>query len=79
MASFHHVNFGFTDIYTFGSNLISITTIDAGLINVPATPTPTLTPTTAPTNTPTTTPETTNTPTGTIVLTPQVYLPLSRH
>ena len=35
---------GFTDIYTFASNLISITTIDAGLI-VFRTPTPTRTPT----------------------------------
>ena len=35
---------GFTDIYTFGSNLISITSIDAGLI-VFRTPTPTRTPT----------------------------------
>ena len=26
---------GFTDVYTFGSNLISITSIDAGLIDVP--------------------------------------------
>jgi hypothetical protein len=51
---------GFTDIYTFGSNLISITTIDAGLINVPPTPiitnTPTRTPTASPTNTATTDP-----------------------
>ncbi|MHB8134725.1 MAG: SdrD B-like domain-containing protein [Anaerolineaceae bacterium] len=37
-------NLGFTDIYTFGSNLISITTIDAGII-VFRTPTPTRTPT----------------------------------
>ena len=37
-------SFGFTDIYTFASNLISITTIDAGLI-VFRTPTPTRTPT----------------------------------
>ncbi len=35
---------GFTDVYTFASNLISITTIDAGLI-VFRTPTPTRTPT----------------------------------
>lgn len=38
-------NFGFTDVYTFGSNLISITTIDAGLLNVQPTATPTRTPT----------------------------------
>lgn len=37
-------NGGFTDIYTFGSNLISITTIDAGVIKF-RTPTPTRTPT----------------------------------
>ena len=37
-------SFGFTDIYNFGSNLISITSIDAGLI-VFRTPTPTRTPT----------------------------------
>ncbi|MDL1900027.1 hypothetical protein FBR02_04575 [Anaerolineae bacterium CFX9] len=37
-------NFGFTDIYTFASNLISITTIDAGIIKY-RTPTPTRTPT----------------------------------
>jgi hypothetical protein len=37
-------NLGFTDIYTFASNLISITTIDAGII-VFRTPTPTRTPT----------------------------------
>jgi len=35
---------GFTDIYTFGSSLISITTIDAGIV-VFRTPTPTRTPT----------------------------------
>jgi hypothetical protein len=35
---------GFTDIYTFGSNLISITSIDAGII-IFRTPTPTRTPT----------------------------------
>lgn len=37
-------NFGFTDTYVFGSNLISITTIDAGIIKY-RTPTPTRTPT----------------------------------
>lgn len=44
-------NFGFTNVYTFGSNLISITTIDAGLLDVQPSPTPTRTPT--PTLTPT--------------------------
>lgn len=38
------VNFGFTDVYVFGSNLISITTIDAGIVKF-YTPTPTRTPT----------------------------------
>jgi len=37
-------NLGFTDIYTFGANLISITSIDAGLL-IFRTPTPTRTPT----------------------------------
>jgi hypothetical protein len=64
------VDSGFTDIYVFSSNLISITTIDAGLINVPATPTATATrtPTNTPTNTATHTP--TNTPTNTATGTP---------
>jgi hypothetical protein len=43
---------GFTDIYNFPSNLISITTIDAGLTNVQATPVFTNTPTATPTGTP---------------------------
>jgi hypothetical protein len=48
------VNSGFTDVYTLASNVISITSIDAGLINVPPTPTPTLTFTpSTPTATPT--------------------------
>ena len=38
------VSLGFTDIYTFGTNLISITSIDAGLM-IFRTPTPTRTPT----------------------------------
>lgn len=37
-------NFGFTDIYVFGSNLISITSIDVGIVKF-FTPTPTRTPT----------------------------------
>jgi hypothetical protein len=73
-------DFGFTDIYVFPSNLISITTIDAGLLSVPATPTFTSTPTPTPTRTPTKTP--TRTPTGTPSpvggLTPRAYLPLVR-
>ncbi len=44
-------DFGFTDIYTFASNLISIVSIDAGIIKVP-TPTPSNTPTRTPTPTP---------------------------
>jgi hypothetical protein len=65
------VDAGFTDIYTFGSNLISITTIDAGLTNVPATPTFTATPTATPTPTPTQTPIPSS-------VTPRVYLPMIR-
>ncbi|HYF64409.1 MAG TPA: SdrD B-like domain-containing protein [Herpetosiphonaceae bacterium] len=38
-------DFGFTDGYVFGSNLISITTIDAGIRPPPGSPTPTRTPT----------------------------------
>ena len=38
------INFGFTDAVTFGNNLISITTIDAGIM-IYRTPTPTRTPT----------------------------------
>jgi SdrD B-like domain len=38
------INLGFTDVYVFGSNLISITSIDAGIIKF-RTPTPTRTPT----------------------------------
>jgi hypothetical protein len=78
------VDAGFTDIYVFGSNLISITTIDAGLVNVPPTPTATRTntPTNTPTNTSTSTPTgtPTNTPTRTPVsvgeLTPRSYMPI---
>jgi hypothetical protein len=43
------INLGFTDVYTFASNLISITTIDAGLSVVQLTPTPSNTPTATPT------------------------------
>ncbi|MBL8055311.1 MAG: hypothetical protein JNK29_01370 [Anaerolineales bacterium] len=46
---------GFTSIYSFASNLISITTIDAGLVNAP-TATPTFTPTRTPTPSQTPTP-----------------------
>jgi hypothetical protein len=63
------INFGFTDPYTFGSNLISITTIDAGLINVQPSPTPSQTMT--PTRTPTAT------ATGTAMLPRKAYLPLA--
>ncbi|HEU5090167.1 MAG TPA: SdrD B-like domain-containing protein, partial [Roseiflexaceae bacterium] len=54
------INAGFTDTFTLASNVISITKIDIGLINLPAilptvTPSPTLTPTatSSPTLTPT--------------------------
>lgn len=57
-------NFGFTDIYVFGSNLISITTIDAGIIgSLP--PTPTKSPTATATRTRTPTLTLTRTPTRT--------------
>jgi hypothetical protein len=69
---------GFTDVYTFASNLISITTIDAGLLNVPVdwpTATPlTSTPTHTPSRTPTLTPSATVTPGGPPV--PRLWLPL---
>jgi hypothetical protein len=58
------VNFGFTDIYTFGSNLISITSIDAGLTSVP--PTPTFTYTFTPSNTPPPDVTPSNTPTANV-------------
>jgi hypothetical protein len=69
---------GFTDAYDFASNLISITTIDAGLLNVPAdwpTATPVI-PTTTPTpsRTPTLTPSPTVTPGGPPI--PRLWLPL---
>lgn len=74
------INAGFTDIYDFASNLISITTIDAGLVNVPASFTPTATTTPIVTNTPTTTPTSTVTPEGTSVvefaLEPHMFMPL---
>jgi hypothetical protein len=75
------INFGFTDTYTFGSNLISITTIDTGLLNVPATPTLTLSPTRTPTSTLTPTRTPTKTPTSTplpIVLSPRTFMPITR-
>jgi hypothetical protein len=55
-------NFGFTDIYDFGTNLISITTIDAGMTNVPPSQF-TFTPTATNTRTPTATSTPTNTAT----------------
>ena len=60
----------FTDAFNIASNVISITTKDAGLINVQATPTftPTRTPTPTATGTPTSTP--TRTPTATATRTP---------
>ena len=44
-------SYGFTDTITIASNVISITSIDAGLTNVPATATPTPPPTKTPTPT----------------------------
>jgi hypothetical protein len=83
------VDAGFTDVYTFGSNLISITSIDAGLLNVPPvipppwTATPTATATATITSTPTASPEPTATaPTPTIgAFAPDelLYLPLLRN
>jgi hypothetical protein len=67
---------GFTDVFNIASNVISITTKDAGLINVQPTAIPTNTPTatSTPTNTPTPTATNTltptNTPTATSTLTP---------
>lgn len=73
-------NFGFTNVYTFGSNLISITTIDAGLLNFEPSPTPTgtLTPSRTATPTPTLTRTPTRTPTTTPVLQKRAYLPIVR-
>jgi protocatechuate 3,4-dioxygenase beta subunit len=65
---------GFTDIYTFGVNLISITSIDAGLASVSPTRTPTPTGTSTRTRTPSVTPSPTATrtasPTATRTRTP---------
>ncbi len=59
------LNYGFSDVITLASNLISTTIHDAGLIAyTPFTPTPTITNTPTVTNTPTIT----NTPTVTITL-----------
>jgi hypothetical protein len=76
-------NFGFTNVYNFGSNLISITTIDAGLRNVEPSPTPvfTYTPTRTPTATLTRTPTPTRTPTRTPTppnLPKRAFLPMVR-
>jgi hypothetical protein len=66
------IDLGFTDIYTFASNLISITSIDAGLSNVSPTRTPTATATRTQTPIPTSTPSPLSAP-GRIL-----YLPLIR-
>jgi hypothetical protein len=76
------VTYGFTDIRTIASNVISITSIDIGLTNVVASPTPTLTftPSLTPTSTPSPSP-TSGVGSG-MTLTPQplfdfeVFLPL---
>lgn len=49
-------NFGFTPILTIADNVISISSIDSGLMSVPATPVPSATPTRTPTPTQTPTP-----------------------
>jgi hypothetical protein len=72
------INLGFTDIYDFAMNLIAITTIDAGMTNVPASQF-TLSPTVTNTRTPTAT--STSTATATPIDTPEpgfeeVALPL---
>ncbi len=46
------IHFGFTDIYNFPQNLISITTIDAGIVGFSPTDTPAPTATLTPTETP---------------------------
>lgn len=48
-------NFGFTDTINIASNVISITSLDAGIINLPPTPSPTITNTMQPSATPTNT------------------------
>lgn len=60
-------NFGFTDMISIASNVISTTIWDAGLINVQPSPTP------SPTNTPT------RTPTGTPVPSNPVHVPIVRN
>ncbi len=70
--------FGFSDVFTLASNVISTTIYDAGLINVPATATPTNTPATTPTNTPTTTPTSAPTSVGSAGLPVRAYLPAVR-
>jgi hypothetical protein len=67
--------FGFSDVFTLAPNVISTTIFDAGLINVPPTPTGALaTATPTPTRTPTATPPGTPAP----ALNERVYLPLVR-
>ncbi|MET0909804.1 MAG: SdrD B-like domain-containing protein [Ilumatobacteraceae bacterium] len=60
------VDAGFTDVFNLASNVISTTSVDAGILD-PATPvaTPTPTPTNTPTPTPTNTPTPSVTPTAT--------------
>lgn len=64
------IHLGFSDVLTFASNLISITSIDIGLIDVPATPTFTHTQTA--TNTPIVTDTPTQTNTSMVTNTPSV-------
>jgi hypothetical protein len=67
------LNRGFTDIIDIASNVISMTNVDAGLVNVGPFPTPTSTPMGGPTATPTST--NTATPEGFVNDEPLVYVP----
>jgi hypothetical protein len=67
------VNQGFTDVYNFASNLISISTIDCGLTGPYSTATPTPTPTSTASATSTMPPEPSTTP---MISDKYVYLPI---
>jgi len=68
------LNLGFTNTYTFASNLISITSIDAGLMNVVATATPNATELAAASATPTATSSGAPSPGG---VTQIIFLPMT--
>ncbi len=61
---------GFTDVFNLASNVISITSIDAGVLTLGVFPTPTPSPTPTNTPTPSPTPTPTNTPTPSPTPTP---------